>query len=1109
MKLIKTPLKLLDFYTEKDEAIFPGREEEINEILGLVNETFSKKENTHANVIALTGESGTGKTSLIRAGLIPKINDAKIIYFRVGSDSPSSLIKMLEDVEFPSDKKLEIDESSSIGEKFVKLLFKKAQDAANSKGKFILILDQFEDWLARMNDGADLFPVECIKSIQDSNNAILVFIFRSDWLPEFLNWLKGLSLLIKSDRFYYLRKFNIKNAITAINSIISHDKKNLGEKKSTYEEISIDIANIIASLDERGEIYPPYIQITCAKMLKEKYSWDINREFEDKKADIQHMLSNFFEKEIFKALNQQDKRIARDLLDYLVGREGLRRKMTAEELSQSIQVPQQKIVEILDYLIDKRIIRHLDDGRYELIHDFLSAHFFSAFTREKKRLLRLNDIFRSAMQDYRDEGILLNYERMTLFLAFKDKLNLTPEKERFLIESMVKNCGMCNFMVTSDMKPTILSIVSDDSEGIYYNISLKMLSFLIRTDEVPVLKEIMIDENRGLSPRWIAAESINNIDPRFLKVYLQENLFKLGVLSESSSEYSFLLSLMNYVNYILDDIYIEDLCKFLINSKSEILISNIISYISKFEIIRGIETMLDLLNQDYDIIPRYASSFLTIIVNFFLFNETYVEQFKDKLSRLFSIYEEVDDEVIIYDLYMLKFKLFPITQEDFEKTVGKIKSWTIRNMIIDNVVNRKDIKERWPIDFLITKLESEKENVSTAFLFQKLLDKIKDGTIPKDDEGNEILNKIFNKTINLSNISQKPGILLELTSPEINHQQTINYLLDLNVDSADSFQSINILLDVYSRKGNEKHIRNIANILKSKNWEIDITGILFYLKKFGERYPDEIKKILNECLAIEVDEFKKISIMITLMALGDQNGLEQLLSYFNIFQTTTASKIRFDLNYFYYIKEILFGFVDNFADLKPKFKEIIAGKLKNFIQTTPLNYLKYIILRQIEGIEDYFDNKWLNSLYNNSNSILIRTGALLSLSRKSRKSDREELYFYIDQFHNSVYYMIQETTIFALGNLRLKDDQLHEERRNFFLSLIKNKDYSIDRRSSAIHSYFLAYKEGDSEQLNELVPSLPCWLQSTIKDLLETREKSVDGAEFRKKLLRFPSNLIN
>src|SRR5687768_1141217 len=60
----RCPYKGLDVFQEEDAELFFGREKSVQELIGRVNQ---------ARAVFITGPSGSGKSSLVRAGLIPAL----------------------------------------------------------------------------------------------------------------------------------------------------------------------------------------------------------------------------------------------------------------------------------------------------------------------------------------------------------------------------------------------------------------------------------------------------------------------------------------------------------------------------------------------------------------------------------------------------------------------------------------------------------------------------------------------------------------------------------------------------------------------------------------------------------------------------------------------------------------------------------------------------------------------------------------------------------------------------------------------------------------------------------------------------------------------------
>jgi hypothetical protein len=76
----RNPYRRLDPFTEKDHALFFGREEELAQFLDMLD---------RYNVVTVVGEANVGKTSLLRAGAIPRlVAQGNVIFYVSHLDSP-------------------------------------------------------------------------------------------------------------------------------------------------------------------------------------------------------------------------------------------------------------------------------------------------------------------------------------------------------------------------------------------------------------------------------------------------------------------------------------------------------------------------------------------------------------------------------------------------------------------------------------------------------------------------------------------------------------------------------------------------------------------------------------------------------------------------------------------------------------------------------------------------------------------------------------------------------------------------------------------------------------------------------------------------------------
>ncbi|HLC15784.1 MAG TPA: hypothetical protein VJL89_06120, partial [Thermodesulfovibrionia bacterium] len=131
----RKPYKYLDYYTFEDRDLFYGREKEVMKMVGEILST---------RLLVLFSPSGSGKTSLIHAGVRPQLEDMgyKTVYCRMQNEPVAS-------VKDAAAKSLELDYAANQDlslHEFLKMAYEKAQKP------LILFLDQFEEFFIVFKD---------------------------------------------------------------------------------------------------------------------------------------------------------------------------------------------------------------------------------------------------------------------------------------------------------------------------------------------------------------------------------------------------------------------------------------------------------------------------------------------------------------------------------------------------------------------------------------------------------------------------------------------------------------------------------------------------------------------------------------------------------------------------------------------------------------------------------------------------------------------------------------------------------------------------------------------------------------------------------------------
>jgi hypothetical protein len=383
----------LESYTEAQSKIFYGRDDEIERLTNLI------KTNTLTIVF---GKSGTGKTSLLNAGVFPRLRKNYFLPFRIRlefkDDSPELVTQIKNTLKSEIDKygfKVESYPSSetTLWEYFhSEPLWKSVTP--------ILIFDQFEEifTLAKKSNHfrteeqqafweelADLIENSIPEKLKQkflhdkdkidysykNQKVKIVFAFREEFLPEFEGKTAKIPSL-KSSRFR-LMPMNGNQAY----DVITKTWTNAIDEKETHKIVGFFVNKEDENKSyELMEIEPSLLSQVCTYIDKERISEGRNKissDFLEKypKEKILHSIYNEVLDESNAAVFQNNAELPTDtkpvnefLEDKLITDEGYRTKYSVAEIAKSL-------LPGIEVLKSKYFLR--EDGKsVELTHDVLA-----------------------------------------------------------------------------------------------------------------------------------------------------------------------------------------------------------------------------------------------------------------------------------------------------------------------------------------------------------------------------------------------------------------------------------------------------------------------------------------------------------------------------------------------------------------------------------------------------------------------------------------------------------------------------------------------------------------------------------------------------------------
>ena len=410
-------------YSEESRAYFHGRDEEAAELCRRIQ---------RKPLTVLFGQSGLGKTSLLRAGVVPRLRGEGLcpVYVRIdyapGSPAPSEQIKQ---AIFKASAEAGVwtrAGSAVAGESLWEFLHHRGDLLRDPSGRMLmplLIFDQFEEIFTLgqaddagrqrakqfLDDLADLVenrpPAALEARIENDDTAAEDFDFaradyrvlialREDYLPH-LESVKGSMPSITQNRMRLARMTGDQ----ALSAVVKP-----GGKLVT-QEIAEAIVRFVAGGSElaNAEVEPSLLSLVCRELNTVRQSQGRSEISADLLAGSRDtILSEFYER----ALADQPAGVRRVVEDQLLTESGYRESVGEERVLKALAEAGAP-ADALATLVNRRLLRieeRLDMRRVELTHDVLCGVVLASRNARQQREAREQAELALAAQREREEA---------------------------------------------------------------------------------------------------------------------------------------------------------------------------------------------------------------------------------------------------------------------------------------------------------------------------------------------------------------------------------------------------------------------------------------------------------------------------------------------------------------------------------------------------------------------------------------------------------------------------------------------------------------------------------------------------------------------------------
>jgi hypothetical protein len=420
----RQPYKFLDAFGLADTDLFYGRDQDLTQL---------QSEFEASRVLIVCGASGTGKTSLLQAGLLPSLATEQYAWswIRMVADEPTMAIKAALVQDFALDQQL-----------LAQPLLTVVRTATATLDKtVVIILDQFEEFFQRHAPAVrQTLRQELRTCLDDLRLPVhLVIALREDYLAQLAEFQEDSSIPTIFHHIQRLTRFSPAQAYAAI----VHPAQQLG--------LHIDAALVETVLlpqltDAEGTIELPMLQIVCDTWYKEAEAHQSATGSADEAAldaaayaalgDIRTILGRYLDKTLQEFGSAQEQ--ARAVLKALVSAEDTRRAVLLDELLSRLHTAGLPLAtedlehRFLQRLVQARLVRATEvDGhtRYELIHEFLVPHIAAWIETSERERTKVLEMIARAYEVYLATKLLLSPDALKLIEPWLPELVL-PEAQR-------------------------------------------------------------------------------------------------------------------------------------------------------------------------------------------------------------------------------------------------------------------------------------------------------------------------------------------------------------------------------------------------------------------------------------------------------------------------------------------------------------------------------------------------------------------------------------------------------------------------------------------------------------------------------------------------------
>lgn len=415
------PYKFLDYYTENDQGLFFGREEEIENICSRI---LSRRS------FLLYGRSGVGKSSILRAGLIPWLQDQghRACIIRSFTDPLQHMKRVVRRLVPETGE----DGAGPDGLSLRELLHGRWPDPSS---RLVVMLDQFEEFFLLLDAKSRQAFIDELGAIMEDDTLPLQFVFvmREDLLAE-MSQLKPVVPEIFHHE-YRLGRLSPEQAARAITG----PAWRVGCR---FEDVLVN--RLLEDLSDEDSVDPPHLQIVCDTLYDQRDTGNLITESAyDDLGGASQILADYLAR-VLRRFSAADLSVVQQVLLALISADERLIVVREAELASRIRTGDRyddaALGTLLGELVDARIVRRRSqegEGWLELAHECLIPEVSRWLTGSVYEAKQARSLLERSVENYRTYQLILDRETLDLLAPYLEEIGVSGDEAYLLCISLL------------------------------------------------------------------------------------------------------------------------------------------------------------------------------------------------------------------------------------------------------------------------------------------------------------------------------------------------------------------------------------------------------------------------------------------------------------------------------------------------------------------------------------------------------------------------------------------------------------------------------------------------------------------------------------------------